>query len=103
MAQASNLVDGGYLYAAVVLSSAVLEEQLRTMCRTRGLKIKKLGLAAYSDALIKAGAYDRATHSLIDAVRLRRNQAAHGERATFTEPEVREQIAFVGRLVHDFS
>ena len=76
--------------AAAVLAGSGLEVGLRRMANAHSIDITKVrGIDGINDALAGAGIYGAVRKGQIDAWRVLRNHAIHGEHDTYSDAEVR--------------
>jgi len=101
--QADDLLEAGYLRAAVVVAGAVLEERLRAIAPSWGVAVtkdngKQLTLEPLNVELCKAGAYNGIVQKQITHLGSIRNDAAHGGEFNVNEADVRRMIESVTDL-----
>lgn len=95
--QATELLRNGYKTPAAVVAGIVLETSLRERCEQNGIAPSSLN--RMNDELAKAGAYNDARKTQVQAWAKLRNNAAHGKPDEFTESEVDNMISGVGEFV----
>lgn len=80
----------GSTEAAAILAGSGLELGLRRLASARSVDITKArGIDGVNDALKAAGVYGAVRHGQVNAWRLLRNHAIHGDHAAYGEAEVR--------------
>lgn len=101
--QASHLLANGYKDAACVLIGGTLEAALKSMLENKYPTAQfnpKEGLRKFNDKLYKdIGAYDRATHKLIDGYAEIRNASAHGEYDNYDAAQVDGFLRFTRNFI----
>jgi hypothetical protein len=114
MGQASALLEEGQAGAfdhvpAAVLSGAVLEKALRTLCDRQQPRIPLLNakgenktLNPLIDDLKKAGAFNELKAKQLRAWADIRNKAAHGDFAQFTKGDVEQMLAGITNFLADY-
>lgn len=102
--QAGELLDAGYEGSGAVLAGAVLEDELRKLCKTRSITLPvKPKLEFMNAQLAKSGAYNKLTQKRLTAIADIRNSAAHGNWDEFTHADVSEMIKWITSFIERFS
>ena len=92
--QAEYLLGEHYKLPAAVLTGAVLEDGLRTLCNKKGIQLGvKTKLETMNVELCKAGVYNKTVQKQVTAWSAVRNSAAHGRDTEFDESNVRDMIS----------
>jgi hypothetical protein len=95
-------LDEGSKEAGAVLAGSALEVGLRRVAGARSVDITKArGIDAINNALAKAGVYGSVRRSQIDAWRVLRNKAIHGEDREYAEADVRLMLEGVRGFLAD--
>jgi len=90
---AAHLIEQGFKDAAVSLSGAVLEDGLRKIAFSRQVAIKaRDGLDALNTKLAAAGIYNAVAKARVNAWRVIRNAADHGNFGEYDRQQAREMV-----------
>ncbi|HEY3384730.1 MAG TPA: hypothetical protein VGK32_23460 [Vicinamibacterales bacterium] len=100
---ADHLLALGYKDPAAVLASGVLEQHLRTLCRSRNIATDVDGKPKSADSLnselARVGAYNKLDQKSVTSWQDLRNKAAHGEYVAYDARQV--QLVILG--IRDFA
>jgi len=104
---AEHLLAEGYKDAAAVMIGGVLEDALRKLSQGEGLSIvndqgRPLTIEPMNVNLAKANVYPPLTKKQITSWADLRNNAAHGNYATYSGTHVKEMLMFVQRFSADY-
>ena len=103
LSQAEILLENGYHIPATSLSGAVLEDTLRKLCDSNGIKYpEKTNINFLNTELMKADVYDRLIYKEIIAKADLRNNADHGHFDKVREEDVSDMIKWIRRFVSDY-
>ena len=101
--QSEYLLDCGYYTAAVVLSGAVLENQLRELSIQHHIELPaKPKLDSMNIELVKKGVYNITTQKRITGIAGIRNSAAHGKESEYTKEDVVDMVKHIRRLIEEW-
>lgn len=100
--QAAELLDVHFKDAAANLAGAALEVGLRQIAMAHGVDVEgQRGIDALNRSLAKAQVFTAVRHQQVDAWRVLRNAAAHGDYAQYSEDDVRHMLEGVQAVLAD--
>lgn len=100
--QADYLLTEGYKDAAAVMTGAVLESTLRTLCEKNQISFAARDTINPLNNNLKDVVYNRVVHKQIIAWAELRNSAAHGEFTKYAKDQVVEMVRWVKDFVSTY-